>query len=50
VDYVDSDTARDTLQRRCQLNVIDMGTAWKADVIIRRRMRSILVSIAQRPG
>jgi len=32
--YFDPDTARDALRRRSQFNVIDMTTAWKADLII----------------
>ena len=34
--YVDRETAFDALRRRSQFNVIDMATAWKADLIIRR--------------
>jgi hypothetical protein len=34
--YVDADTALDALRRRGQFNVIDMATAWKADLIIRK--------------
>ena len=34
--YVDPETALDALKRRSQFNVIDIGTAWKADLIIRR--------------
>jgi hypothetical protein len=34
--YVDPDTARDALRRRSLFNVIDMATAWKADLIIRK--------------
>jgi hypothetical protein len=34
--YADADTARDALRRRSQFNVIDMATAWKADLIIRK--------------
>jgi hypothetical protein len=34
--YVDLDAARDAFRRRAQFNVIDMATAWKADLIIRR--------------
>jgi hypothetical protein len=34
--YADRDTALDALDRRSQFNVIDMATAWKADLIIRR--------------
>lgn len=34
--YVDTDTALDAFRRRSQFNVIDMATAWKADLIIRK--------------
>lgn len=34
--YADADAARDALARRAQFNVIDMATAWKADLIIRK--------------
>jgi len=34
--YVDRETALDALRRRSQFNVIDMATAWKADLIVRR--------------
>lgn len=34
--YADRDTALDALDRRSQFNVIDMATAWKADLMIRR--------------
>jgi hypothetical protein len=34
--YVDSDTAIEALHRRGQFNVIDMATAWKADLIVRK--------------
>lgn len=34
--YADQETALDALKRRSQFNVIDMATAWKADLIIRR--------------
>lgn len=34
--YVDVDAARDALRGRGQFNVIDMATAWKADLIIRK--------------
>lgn len=35
--YVDSDTARDALERRTQFNVIDKTTGWKVDLIIRKQ-------------
>jgi hypothetical protein len=34
--YADADAAREALQRRGQFNVIDMATAWKADLIVRK--------------
>ena len=34
--YADAGAAVDALQRRGQFNVIDMATAWKADLIVRK--------------
>src|ERR1051325_9232364 len=34
--YADADTAFEALRRRGQFNVIDMATAWKADLIVRK--------------
>lgn len=34
--YVDPDVARDALRRRGMFNVIDMRSAWKVDLVIRR--------------
>jgi hypothetical protein len=34
--YADADAAVDALHRRGQFNVIDMETAWKADLIVRK--------------
>jgi len=34
--YADADAAFDALRRRAQFNVIDMATAWKADLIVRK--------------
>jgi hypothetical protein len=34
--YVDHEAALDALKRRGQFNVIDMATAWKADLIVRK--------------
>lgn len=34
--YADGDAALDALHRRGQFNVIDMVTAWKADLIVRK--------------
>jgi hypothetical protein len=48
VYYVDPDTARDALQRRSQFNVIDMGTAWKAYLIIRKARPFSIEELARR--
>lgn len=34
--YADEDAALDALRRREQFNVVDMATAWKADLIVRK--------------
>lgn len=34
--YVDADTARDALHRRAMFNIIDMRTAWKVDLVVRK--------------
>ena len=34
--YVDLDTARDALRRRTMFNIVDMNTAWKIDLVIRK--------------
>ena len=34
--YADVDAALDALRRRTQFNVVDMATAWKADLIVRK--------------
>ena len=34
--YADGDAALEALNRRSQFNVIDMATAWKADLIVRK--------------
>jgi hypothetical protein len=34
--YADSDAVFDAFRRRSQFNVIDMATAWKADLIVRK--------------
>ncbi|MBX3158422.1 MAG: hypothetical protein KF773_20805 [Deltaproteobacteria bacterium] len=34
--YVDADVARDAFRRRSMFNVIDMNTAWKVDLIVRK--------------
>jgi hypothetical protein len=34
--YVDQDVARDALSRRSMFNVIDMHSAWKIDLVVRK--------------
>lgn len=34
--YVDPDTARDALRRRAMFNIIDMRSAWKIDLVMRK--------------
>jgi len=34
--YVDSEVARDALRRRTMFNIIEMSTAWKLDLVIRK--------------
>ena len=34
--YVSADAARDALRQRGMFNVIDMGTGWKVDLIVRK--------------
>jgi hypothetical protein len=34
--YADADAALEALRRRGQFNVIDMASAWKADLIVRK--------------
>lgn len=34
--YVDLDTARDALRRRAMFNLIDMRSAWKVDLVMRK--------------
>jgi hypothetical protein len=34
--YVDPDVARDALRRRTMFNVIDMRSAWKVDLVVRK--------------
>jgi predicted nucleotidyltransferase len=34
--YVDPDVARDALRRRSMFNIVEMATAWKLDLIIRK--------------
>jgi len=46
--YADADAALDALRRRGQFNVIDMATAWKADLIV-RKTRPFSVEEMRRP-
>jgi hypothetical protein len=46
--YADADAALEALHRRGQFNVIDMATAWKADLIV-RKARPFSVEEMQRP-
>jgi hypothetical protein len=46
--YADADAALDALRRRGQFNVIDMATAWKADLIV-RKARPFSVEEMRRP-
>src|SRR5215471_11397524 len=46
--YADADAAFDALRRRAQFNVIDMATAWKADLIV-RKARPFSVEEMRRP-
>jgi hypothetical protein len=46
--YADADAALDALRRRGQFNVIDMATAWKADLIV-RKARPFSIEEMRRP-
>ena len=46
--YVDHDTAREALARRAQFNVIDMGTGWKVDLIVRKARPYSVEELARR--
>ncbi|HXU06577.1 MAG TPA: hypothetical protein VN903_36730 [Polyangia bacterium] len=46
--YADADAAVEALRRRGQFNVIDMATAWKADLIV-RKARPFSVEEMRRP-
>jgi hypothetical protein len=46
--YVDQDTAREALERRGQFNVVDMATAWKADLIVRKARRFSIEELRRR--
>jgi hypothetical protein len=46
--YADTDAALEALRRRGQFNVIDMATAWKADLIIRKARPFSLEEMSRR--
>ena len=46
--YVDADVARDALRRRSMFNIIDMASAWKIDIVIRRQRRFSIEELARR--
>jgi hypothetical protein len=46
--YADADVALEALRRRGQFNVIDMATAWKADLIVRKDRRFSLEEMQRR--
>jgi hypothetical protein len=45
--YVDTDAAREALRRRSQLNLVDLATGWKVDLIVREE-RPFSISEFQR--
>jgi len=46
--YVDPDVARDALRRRSMFNIIDMASAWKVDLVIRRDRSFSVEELARR--
>jgi hypothetical protein len=46
--YVDADVARDALRRRSMFNVIDMTSAWKVDLIVRKARPFSVEELARR--
>ena len=46
--YVDADTARDALDRRTMFNIVEMATAWKVDLVIRRARPFSIEELARR--
>ena len=46
--YVSERNAMDALRRRSQFNVIDMETAWKADLVIRKNRAFSLMEFSRR--
>ena len=46
--YVDADVARDALRRRSMFNVIEIATAWKLDLVIRKPRPFSIEELARR--
>jgi hypothetical protein len=46
--YVDPDVARDALRRRSMFNLIDMNTAWKIDLVIRKNRPFSVLELQRR--
>lgn len=46
--YVEPDTARDALRRRAMFNVIDMRSAWKVDLVMRKERAFSRKELARR--
>lgn len=46
--YVSDEAARDALARRSQFNVIDLASAWKIDLIVRRDRAFSIAEFARR--
>ncbi|HEY4245072.1 MAG TPA: hypothetical protein VGM88_34890 [Kofleriaceae bacterium] len=46
--YVDPDVARDALARRSMFNVIEMTTAWKVDLVIRKNRPFSIAELSRR--
>jgi hypothetical protein len=46
--YVDPDTARDALRRRAMFNIIDMRSAWKIDLVMRKNRQFSHEELARR--
>jgi acetolactate synthase regulatory subunit len=46
--YVDADVARDALRRRSMFNLIEMNTAWKVDLVIRKNRPFSVLELQRR--
>jgi hypothetical protein len=46
--YVDENTAMDALRARGQFNIVDMASAWKADLIVRKARRFSIEELRRR--